>query len=115
MGGADVIRQALEAGLVDKLSIIVAPVTLGAAPDVLRASASEDVERLLQVALEHPPPEESHGRVEEPSLALPSPVEDEVEVAAVAVAWLDCDVPGAAGWKTFESWVVPTTRLSDHA
>jgi dihydrofolate reductase len=30
MGGADVIRQALEAGLVDKLSIIVAPVTLGA-------------------------------------------------------------------------------------
>jgi dihydrofolate reductase len=30
MGGADVIRQALEAGLVDKLSIIIAPVTLGA-------------------------------------------------------------------------------------
>ena len=29
MGGADVIRQALEAGLVDELSIIVAPVTLG--------------------------------------------------------------------------------------
>ena len=29
MGGADVIRQALEAGLVDKLSIIVAPITLG--------------------------------------------------------------------------------------
>jgi dihydrofolate reductase len=29
MGGADVIRQALEAGLVDQLSIIIAPVTLG--------------------------------------------------------------------------------------
>jgi dihydrofolate reductase len=29
MGGADVIRQALEAGLVDELSIIVAPVILG--------------------------------------------------------------------------------------
>jgi len=30
MGGADVIRQALEAGYVDELSIIVAPLTLGA-------------------------------------------------------------------------------------
>jgi dihydrofolate reductase len=29
MGGADVIRQALAAGLVDELSIIVAPVILG--------------------------------------------------------------------------------------
>ena len=29
MGGADVIRQALQAGLVDELSIIVAPVILG--------------------------------------------------------------------------------------
>jgi dihydrofolate reductase len=29
MGGADVIRQALDAGLVDELSIIVAPVVLG--------------------------------------------------------------------------------------
>ena len=29
MGGADVIRQALEAGLVDELAIIVAPVILG--------------------------------------------------------------------------------------
>jgi dihydrofolate reductase len=29
MGGADVIRQALEAGLVDRLTIIVAPITLG--------------------------------------------------------------------------------------
>jgi dihydrofolate reductase len=29
MGGADVLRQALEAGLVDELSIIVAPVVLG--------------------------------------------------------------------------------------
>lgn len=30
MGGADVIRQALEAGIVDKLSIVIAPITLGA-------------------------------------------------------------------------------------
>jgi dihydrofolate reductase len=30
MGGADVIRQALDAGLVDELSIVVAPVVLGA-------------------------------------------------------------------------------------
>jgi dihydrofolate reductase len=30
MGGADVIRQALTAGLVDELTIIIAPVTLGA-------------------------------------------------------------------------------------
>ena len=29
MGGADVIRQALQAGLVDELSIIVAPVIMG--------------------------------------------------------------------------------------
>ena len=29
MGGADVIRQALDAGLVDELAIIVAPVILG--------------------------------------------------------------------------------------
>ena len=29
MGGADVIRQALDADLVDQLSIVVAPVTLG--------------------------------------------------------------------------------------
>ena len=29
MGGADVIRQALDAGLVDQLSIIIAPVVLG--------------------------------------------------------------------------------------
>src|SRR3954452_6388313 len=29
MGGADVIRQALEAGLVDELTIVVAPVVLG--------------------------------------------------------------------------------------
>jgi dihydrofolate reductase len=29
MGGADVIRQALDAGVVDRLSIIVAPITLG--------------------------------------------------------------------------------------
>jgi len=30
MGGADVIRQALEAGLVDELTLIIAPVALGA-------------------------------------------------------------------------------------
>jgi hypothetical protein len=30
MGGADLIRQALAAGLVDELTIIIAPVTLGA-------------------------------------------------------------------------------------
>ena len=30
MGGADVIRQALDAGLVDELTIVVAPVVLGA-------------------------------------------------------------------------------------
>ena len=30
MGGADVIRQALEAGLVDELTMIIAPVILGA-------------------------------------------------------------------------------------
>jgi len=29
MGGADIIRQALEAGLVDELSIVIAPVVLG--------------------------------------------------------------------------------------
>ncbi len=29
-GGADLIRQALAAGLVDELTIIIAPVTLGA-------------------------------------------------------------------------------------
>jgi dihydrofolate reductase len=29
MGGADVIRQALDAGLVDELTVIVAPVILG--------------------------------------------------------------------------------------
>jgi dihydrofolate reductase len=29
MGGAEVIRQALEVGLVDELSIIIAPVVLG--------------------------------------------------------------------------------------
>jgi dihydrofolate reductase len=29
MGGADVIRQALDAGLIDELTIIIAPVVLG--------------------------------------------------------------------------------------
>jgi len=31
---------------------------------VLRASAGEHVERLLQIAPEHPPPEQGHRRVE---------------------------------------------------
>jgi dihydrofolate reductase len=29
MGGAEIIRQALEAGIVDELTIIIAPVVLG--------------------------------------------------------------------------------------
>ena len=36
MGGAEIIRQALEAGLVDELSIIVAPVVLGGVEAPLR-------------------------------------------------------------------------------
>ena len=38
MGGADVIRQALEAGLVDELTIIVAPVVLGAGKRLFEGS-----------------------------------------------------------------------------
>jgi dihydrofolate reductase len=47
MGGADVIRQALEAGLVDELTIIVAPVVLGAGKRLFEGfSSSLDLEHL---------------------------------------------------------------------
>jgi dihydrofolate reductase len=39
MGGADVIRQALEAGLVEELTIIVAPVVLGAGKRLFEGSS----------------------------------------------------------------------------
>ena len=43
MGGADVIRQALEADLVDELSIVVAPVMLGGGKRLFEGF-SKDVE-----------------------------------------------------------------------
>jgi dihydrofolate reductase len=47
MGGADVIRQALEAGLVDELTIIVAPVVLGGGKLLFEGfSSSLDLEHL---------------------------------------------------------------------
>jgi dihydrofolate reductase len=47
MGGADVIRQALDAGLVDELTIIVAPVILGAGKRLFEGfSRSLDLEHL---------------------------------------------------------------------
>jgi dihydrofolate reductase len=47
MGGADVIRQALEAGLVDELTIIVAPVVLGGGKRLFEGfSSSLDLEHL---------------------------------------------------------------------
>jgi dihydrofolate reductase len=47
MGGADVIRQALAAGLVDELTIIVAPVVLGAGKRLFEGfSDSFDLEHL---------------------------------------------------------------------
>jgi dihydrofolate reductase len=47
MGGADVIRQALAAGLVDELTIIVAPVILGAGKRLFDGfSHSLDLEQL---------------------------------------------------------------------
>ena len=47
MGGADVIRQALEAGLVDELTIIVAPVVLGGGKRLFEGfSHSLDLEQL---------------------------------------------------------------------
>ena len=36
MGGADTIRQALEAGIVDELTIIIAPVVLGGGKRTVR-------------------------------------------------------------------------------
>ena len=46
MGGADVIRQALEAGLVDELTIIVAPVVLGGGKRLFEGfSGSLDLEQ----------------------------------------------------------------------
>jgi dihydrofolate reductase len=38
MGGADVVRQALEAGLLDQLTIILAPVVLGGGKRLLDGS-----------------------------------------------------------------------------
>jgi dihydrofolate reductase len=47
MGGADVIRQALDAGLVDELTIIVAPVVLGGGKRLFRGfGKSLDLEHL---------------------------------------------------------------------
>jgi dihydrofolate reductase len=47
MGGADVIRQALEAGLVDELTIIIAPVILGGGKRLFETfSTSLDLEQL---------------------------------------------------------------------
>jgi dihydrofolate reductase len=43
MGGADVIRQALEAGLVEELTIIIAPVVLGGGKRLFEGFA-KDVE-----------------------------------------------------------------------
>jgi dihydrofolate reductase len=47
MGGGDVIRQALEAGLVDELTVIVAPITLGGGKRLFDGfSRSLDLEHL---------------------------------------------------------------------
>lgn len=47
MGGADIIRQALAAGLVDELTVIIAPVVLGAGKRLFEGvSASLDLEHL---------------------------------------------------------------------
>jgi dihydrofolate reductase len=47
VGGADVIRQALEAGLVDELTIIIAPVVLGGGKCLFEGfSSSLDLEHL---------------------------------------------------------------------
>jgi dihydrofolate reductase len=47
MGGADLIRQALRAGLVDELSIIIAPLTLGAGKRLFEGfSESVELEHL---------------------------------------------------------------------
>jgi dihydrofolate reductase len=47
MGGGDVIRQALEAGLVDELTIIIAPVVLGTGKRLFKGfSTSLDLEHV---------------------------------------------------------------------
>jgi dihydrofolate reductase len=47
MGGADVIRQALDAGIVDELTIIIAPVVLGGGKRLFEGfSRSLDLEHL---------------------------------------------------------------------
>ncbi|MGH2763726.1 MAG: dihydrofolate reductase family protein [Thermoleophilaceae bacterium] len=47
MGGADVIRQALEAGIVDELSIVIAPVVLGGGKHLFEGfSRSLDLEHV---------------------------------------------------------------------
>jgi dihydrofolate reductase len=47
MGGGDVIRQALEAGLVDELTVIIAPITLGGGKRLFDGfSRSLDLEHL---------------------------------------------------------------------
>ena len=47
MGGAQIIRQALEAGIVDELSIIIAPVVLGGGKQLFEGfSRSLDLEHL---------------------------------------------------------------------
>ena len=56
MGGAQVIRQALSAGLVDELSIIVAPVVLGGGKRLFEGfSASIDLEHLGPASHRSPP------------------------------------------------------------
>jgi dihydrofolate reductase len=47
LGGGDVIRQALEAGLVDELTVIIAPITLGGGKRLFDGfSRSLDLEHL---------------------------------------------------------------------
>jgi dihydrofolate reductase len=47
MGGADVIRQALDAGLVDELTIVIAPIVLGGGKRLFEGfSRSLDLEHL---------------------------------------------------------------------
>lgn len=47
MGGADVIRQALAAGLIDELTMIIAPVILGGGKRLFEGfSSSSDLEHL---------------------------------------------------------------------
>ena len=54
MGGADVLRQALEQGLVDRLSIIIAPVILGGGKRLFDGFASDiELEHLAAVAVRH--------------------------------------------------------------